>query len=87
MPSLPSPPSLPGPFSDRRVLTVFGLLATSAAALVALGLRARARRARPAAPLDRVWHPQETVPLTPAEEDAFGEVVSRLSAGSADHPR
>ncbi|MCZ0980014.1 hypothetical protein O1L60_16325 [Streptomyces diastatochromogenes] len=30
-------------------------------------------------PLDRVWHPQESVPLTPAEEHAFGQVVSRLT--------
>ncbi|QGZ49518.1 hypothetical protein GPZ77_15070 [Streptomyces sp. QHH-9511] len=81
---MPSLPSLPGPFSDPRVITFFGLLATASVAGATLVLRARARRAQPAAPLDRVWHPQETVPLTPAEEDAFGEVVSRLSAG---HPR
>ncbi|MFJ3586187.1 hypothetical protein ACIPPS_28715 [Streptomyces sp. NPDC090127] len=78
--------TLPGQFSDPRVVTLFGLLAVSTAVWVALGLRSRARgarHARPAVPLERVWHPQETVPLTPAEEDAFGRVVSSLSVGSA----
>jgi hypothetical protein len=79
--------SLPGQFSDPRVLTLFGLLAVCAAVWVALGLRSRARRARADAPLERVWHPQETVSLTPAEEHAFGQVVSRLSVGSAGRLR
>ncbi|WP_137988713.1 hypothetical protein [Streptomyces vilmorinianum] len=79
--------SLPGQFSDPRVITLFGVLAASAAVWVAQGLRARARRAQAAAPLERVWHPQETVPLTPAEEYAFGQVVSRLSVGSAGRLR
>ncbi|MEU6984565.1 hypothetical protein ABZ946_14270 [Streptomyces sp. NPDC046324] len=73
--------SLPGQFSDPRVITFVGLLAVSTAVWAALGLRARARRARADAPLDRVWHPQESVTLTPAEEQAFGQVVSRLSVG------
>ncbi|MET9377983.1 hypothetical protein ABZX98_28275 [Streptomyces sp. NPDC002992] len=79
--------TLPGPFSDPRAITVLGMLAASAAGCVALGLRARARRAQAAAPLERVWHPQETVPLTPAEEHAFGQVVSHLSVGSAGRLR
>ncbi|WP_329119316.1 hypothetical protein [Streptomyces sp. NBC_01353] len=79
--------SLPGQFSDPRVIALFGLLAVSAAAWVALGLRSRARRAQADAPLERVWHPQETVPLTPAEEHAFGQVVSRLWVGSAGRLR
>ncbi|MEU9865410.1 hypothetical protein AB0D99_31530 [Streptomyces sp. NPDC047971] len=79
--------SLPGQFSDPRVITLLGLLAVSAAVWVALGLRSRARRARAEAPLERVWHPQETVSLTPAEEHAFGQVVSRLSVGSAGRLR
>ncbi|KOX36423.1 MULTISPECIES: hypothetical protein [unclassified Streptomyces] len=69
---------LPGPFSDPRVTTLFGLLAVSTVTWLALGLRARARNGTP---LERVWHPQESVPLTPAEEHAFGQVVSRLSPG------
>ncbi|MEV5974227.1 hypothetical protein [Streptomyces sp. NPDC051921] len=79
--------TLPGQFSDPRVITLFGLLAVSAAVWVALGLRARARRERASAPLERVWHPQETVSLTPAEERAFGQVVSRLSLSSAGRLR
>lgn len=79
--------TLPGQFSDPRVITLFGLLALSAAVWVALGLRARARRDRAATPLERVWHPQETVALTPAEEQAFGQVVSRLSLSSAGRLR
>ncbi|MEU8761121.1 hypothetical protein [Streptomyces sp. NPDC048659] len=79
--------TLPGQFSDPRVLTLFGLLALSAAVWVALGLRARARRERARTPLERIWHPQETVALTPAEELAFGQVVSRLSLGSAGRLR
>ncbi|MET9931836.1 MULTISPECIES: hypothetical protein [unclassified Streptomyces] len=78
---------LPGRFSDPRAITLFGLLAVSTATCLALGLRARARRDRADAPLERVWHPQESVPLTPAEEHAFGEVVSRLSPGSTGRPR
>ncbi|APE22283.1 MULTISPECIES: hypothetical protein [Streptomyces] len=74
--------SLPGQFSDPRVLTLFGLLAVSTVVWLSLGLRARTRRERAHAPLERVWHPQESVPLTPAEEHAFGQVVSRLSQGS-----
>ncbi|MFJ5939122.1 hypothetical protein [Streptomyces sp. NPDC093071] len=77
---------LPGPFSDPRVITLFGLLAVSTAAWLALSLRARARD-RAGIPLERVWHPQESVPLTPAEEHAFGQVVSRLSPGSTGRPR
>ncbi|MET9727123.1 hypothetical protein [Streptomyces zaomyceticus] len=77
--------SLPGPFSDPRVLTLFGLLAVSTVVWLSLGLRARARdrRDRARTPLERIWHPQESVELTPAEEHAFGQVVSRLglSAG------
>lgn len=81
-------PSLPGPFSDPRVITLLGLLAVSATAwAMALGQRARARRARADMPLERVWHPQESVSLTAAEEDAFGQVVSRLSLGSAGRLR
>ncbi|MFC8274822.1 hypothetical protein ACFUJR_20265 [Streptomyces sp. NPDC057271] len=79
--------SLPGQFSDPRVITLVGLLAVSTTVWVALGLRARARRARAEAPLERVWHPQETVPLTHAEEQAFGQVVSHLSVGSPDRLR
>ncbi|MFF9018364.1 hypothetical protein ACF09C_36075 [Streptomyces sp. NPDC014870] len=79
--------SLPGQFSDPRVITLFGLLTVSTAVWVAMSLRAHARRARAAAPLERVWHPQETVSLTPAEEDAFGQVVSRLTLSSAGRLR
>lgn len=77
--------SLPGQFSDPRVITLFGLLAVSTAAWLTLNLRARARARRDrttTGPLERVWHPQESVQLTPAEEQAFGQVVSRLSLGS-----
>ncbi|ALO09171.1 hypothetical protein AQF52_3577 [Streptomyces venezuelae] len=76
--------SLPDQFSDPRVLTLFGLLAVSTAVWLTLGLRARARarRDRAVGPLERVWHPQESVQLTPAEEHAFGQVVSRLSFDS-----
>ncbi|MBX9424586.1 MULTISPECIES: hypothetical protein [Streptomyces] len=73
--------SLPGRFSDPRVVTLFGLLAVSTAVWLSLGLRARARRDRVPAPLRRIWHPQESTALTPAEEHAFGQVVSRLSPG------
>lgn len=73
--------SLPGQLSDPRVLTLFGLLAVSTVIWLTLGLHAR-RRDRAATPLERVWHPQESVALTPAEEHAFGQVVSRLSPGS-----
>ncbi|MFF3842178.1 hypothetical protein [Streptomyces sp. NPDC001930] len=81
--------SLPGQFSDPRVITLFGLLAVSTAVWLSLGLRARARdrRDRARAPLERVWHPQESIPLTPAEEHAFGQVVSRLSPGAAGRLR
>ncbi|MER8046061.1 hypothetical protein [Streptomyces sp. NPDC094032] len=79
--------TLPGQFSDPRVITLFGLLALSAAVWFALGLRARARRDRANTPLERIWHPQETVALTPAEEHAFGQVVSRLSLGTAGRLR
>ncbi|WP_225800361.1 hypothetical protein [Streptomyces sp. NK15101] len=77
--------SLPGPFSDPRVITLFGLLAVSTVAWLTLNLRARARARRELAglPLERVWHPQESVPLTPEEEQAFGQVVSRLTPGPA----
>ncbi|MFD5106400.1 hypothetical protein [Streptomyces cinereoruber] len=78
---------LPGRFSDPRALTLAGLLAVSTATCLALGLRARARRARAGVPLERVWHPQESVPLTPAEEHAFGQVAARLSPGPAHRPR
>ncbi|MEV4947587.1 hypothetical protein [Streptomyces sp. NPDC053755] len=74
-------------FSAPRVLSLLGLLAASAAVGTAHALRSRARRARAATPLDRVWHPRETVPLTAAEEDTFGQVVSRLSLGSAGRLR
>ncbi|MFB6838222.1 hypothetical protein [Streptomyces sp. NPDC056361] len=76
--------SLPGQLSDPRVLTLFGVLAVSTVVWLTLGLRARARdrRDRANTPLERVWHPQESVALTPAEEHAFGQVVSRLSPGS-----
>ncbi|MEU8523227.1 hypothetical protein [Streptomyces sp. NBC_01216] len=81
-------PSLPGPVSDPRVITLIGLSAASATVwALALRRRARARRARAETPLERIWHPQESVSLTAAEEDAFGEVVSRLSPGSAGRPR
>ncbi|MCT4356391.1 hypothetical protein M5362_25005 [Streptomyces sp. Je 1-79] len=79
--------SLPGQFSDPRVITLVAVLAVSTMVWVALGLRARARRARAEAPLERVWHPQESVSLTPAEEQAFGAVASRLSMGSAGRLR
>ncbi|MFJ5141229.1 hypothetical protein [Streptomyces sp. NPDC088707] len=81
--------SFPGQFSDPRVITLFGLLAVSTAVWLSLGLRARARdrRDRARTPLERVWHPQESIPLTPAEEHAFGQVVSRLSPGSAGRLR
>lgn len=76
--------SLPGQFSDPRVITLFGLLAVSTAVWLTLSLRSRARdrRDRAATPLERVWHPQESVQLTPAEEHAFGQVASRLSLGA-----
>ncbi|MFH8729175.1 hypothetical protein [Streptomyces termitum] len=77
--------SLPGQFSDPRVLTLLALLAVSTGARLAAG--ARARRARTPAPLERVRHPQESVPLTPAEERAFGQVVSRLSVTSTGRLR
>ncbi|MFF7441197.1 hypothetical protein [Streptomyces sp. NPDC008122] len=79
--------SLPGPFSDPRVITLFGLLAVSTVTWLALNLRARARARREPAvtPLERIWHPQESVPLTPEEEHAFGQVVSRLTLGPAGH--
>ncbi|MFK0228470.1 hypothetical protein ACIQUL_22160 [Streptomyces sp. NPDC090303] len=81
--------SLPGQFSDPRVITLFGLLAVSTVAWLTLSLRARARTRRDPAdtPLERVWHPQESVPLTPAEEHAFGQVVSRLTPGPAGRLR
>ncbi|GHG39824.1 hypothetical protein [Streptomyces zaomyceticus] len=81
--------SLPGPFSDPRVLTLFGLLAVSTVVWLSLGLRARARDRRDGTrtPLERIWHPQESVELTPAEEHAFGQVVSRLGLGSAGRLR
>lgn len=80
--------SLPGPFSDPRVITFLGLLAFSTATWLTLNLRARARARRAPAdpPLERVWHPQESVPLTPAEEHAFGQVVSRLTQDPTGHP-
>ncbi|MFF1512034.1 hypothetical protein [Streptomyces sp. NPDC058326] len=78
--------SLPGRFSDPRVITLVCLLAVPTVVWLSLSLRSRARdRAR--TPLERVWHPQESVELTPAEEHAFGQVVSRLSSGSPGHPR
>ncbi|MER5206765.1 hypothetical protein [Streptomyces sp. NPDC002825] len=75
--------SLPGQFSDPRVITLFGLLAVSTVAWLTVSLRARAaaRREQAGTPLERVWHPQESVELTPAEEHAFGQVVSRLTLG------
>ncbi|MFC9341031.1 hypothetical protein ACFT0G_11065 [Streptomyces sp. NPDC057020] len=79
--------SFPGQFSDPRVITLFGLLAVSTVVWLSLGLRARARRDKARTPLERVWHPQESIPLTPAEEHAFGQVVSRLSPGSAGRLR
>ncbi|WP_328944104.1 hypothetical protein OG259_23835 [Streptomyces sp. NBC_00250] len=81
--------SLPGQFSDPRVITLFGLLAVSTVVWLSLGLRARARdrRDRARTPLERVWHPQESIELTPAEEHAFGQVVSRLSLGAAGRLR
>ncbi|WP_282693083.1 hypothetical protein [Streptomyces sp. CC208A] len=78
--------SVPGPFSDPRVLALFALLAVVTGVRLTRGLRAR-RRSRARTPLDRVWHPQESVPLTPAEELAFGEVVSRLSLTSSGRLR
>ncbi|AJF65751.1 hypothetical protein [Streptomyces vietnamensis] len=79
--------SLPGPFSDPRVITLFGLLAVSTVTWLTLSLRARARREPAGIPLERVWHPQESVELTPAEERAFGQVVSRLTLGEAGRLR
>ncbi|MFF6834725.1 MULTISPECIES: hypothetical protein [unclassified Streptomyces] len=79
---------LPGRFSDPRTITFFGLLAATTAAGLTLGLRVRAaRRDRAGVPLERVWHPQESVPLTPAEEHAFGQVAHRLSPGPVHRPR
>ncbi|GHF96931.1 hypothetical protein ACFFSH_08045 [Streptomyces filamentosus] len=75
----------PGQFSDPRVLTLFAVLAVATGVWLAAGLRARARRSR--TPMARVWHPQESVPLTPAEELAFGRVVSRLSLTSTGRLR
>ncbi|MFI1718037.1 hypothetical protein ACIGW4_28825 [Streptomyces sp. NPDC053513] len=77
--------SLPGPFSDPRVIALVGVLAVSTVTWLTLGLRARARaRREPTGTLlERVWHPQESVPLTPEEEHAFGQVVSRLTPGPA----
>ncbi|MFB7866237.1 MULTISPECIES: hypothetical protein [unclassified Streptomyces] len=79
--------TVPGQFPDPRVITLFGLVAVSAAVWVALGLRARARRERASTPLERVWHPHESVALTPAEERTFDQVVSRLSLGAPGHLR
>ncbi|MFD0372707.1 hypothetical protein [Streptomyces sp. NPDC059071] len=79
--------TLPGQFSDPRVITLVGLFAVSAAVWMAVGMRARARRTRANVPLERVWHPQETVELTPAEERTFGQVVSRLSLSAAGRLR
>ncbi|MFJ2787577.1 MULTISPECIES: hypothetical protein [unclassified Streptomyces] len=79
--------SLPGQFSDPRVLTLFGLLAVSTVVWLSLGLRSRARRDRAGIPLERVWHPLESTALTPAEEHAFGQVVSRLAPGRAGRLR
>ncbi|MFF0561015.1 hypothetical protein [Streptomyces sp. NPDC004266] len=81
--------SLPGQFSDPRVITFFGLLAVSTVTWLTLSLRARARARREPADtlLERVWHPQESVPLTPEEEHAFGQVVSRLAPGPAGRRR
>ncbi|MFC9734735.1 hypothetical protein ACH4MA_33455 [Streptomyces roseolus] len=79
--------SVPGPFSDPRVLTLFAVLAVATGVWLATGLRARARRIRSLSPMERVWHPQESVPLTPAEERAFGQVVSRLSLTSSGRLR
>lgn len=81
--------SVPGQFSDPRVITLFGLLAVSTVAWLTLSLRARARARREPTgiPLERVWHPQESVELTPAEEHAFGQVVSRLGLGPAGRLR
>ncbi|MEF9883586.1 hypothetical protein [Streptomyces sp. P9-A4] len=58
-------------------------------AWLSLSLRARARdrRDRAHTPPARVWHPQETTMLTPAEEHAFRQVVSRLSLGAAGRLR
>ncbi|MEU3606490.1 hypothetical protein AB0E83_13710 [Streptomyces sp. NPDC035033] len=78
--------TVPGQFSDPRVLTLFAVLAVATGIWLTMGLRAR-RRARTPTPLDRVWHPQESVPLTPAEELAFGQVVSRLSLTSSGRLR
>ncbi|HEY9374017.1 hypothetical protein [Streptomyces sp.] len=67
----------------RTLIGPLGLLAVSAAVWAVLRRRAaRPRRTGPAQPLDRVWHPQESVPLTPAEEEAFDEVVSRWTFGA-----
>ncbi|WP_435969495.1 hypothetical protein [Streptomyces sp. Qhu_M48] len=65
------------------MLTLFGLLAVSTVAWVALGPRARARvrRDRARTPLERIRHPRESTALTPEEEHAFDQVVSRLSLG------
>ncbi|MFD3533560.1 hypothetical protein [Streptomyces sp. NPDC058664] len=68
--------SLPGPFADPRVITFFGLLAVSTVVWLSRSLWSRDRAGTP---LERVWHPQESVELTPAEEHAFGQVVSQLS--------
>ncbi|MFF8413623.1 hypothetical protein [Streptomyces omiyaensis] len=75
-----------GQFSDPRVLTLFAVLAAATGVWLTTGLRAR-RRSRARTPMDRVWHPQESVPLTPAEELAFGQVVSRLSLTSSGRLR
>ncbi|WP_206325831.1 MULTISPECIES: hypothetical protein [unclassified Streptomyces] len=80
---------MPGQFSDPRghPLTLFAVLAVASGVWLVTGLRARARRTRSLTPMDRVRHPQETVPLTPAEELAFGRVVSRLSLASSGRLR
>ncbi|WP_418958452.1 hypothetical protein [Streptomyces tritici] len=84
---MPDDPGLsPGPRAPRtprgalRPLGVLGLLAAASAAAWAAVTAARRRRAGTARPLlDRVWHPQESVPLTPAEEEAFDDVVAHLT--------
>ncbi|WP_406862412.1 hypothetical protein ABZO31_18945 [Streptomyces sp. HUAS MG47] len=76
-------PHAPTPHTPTRTrLAALALLAAAvaaAAAAVTATAAARRRREKTPHPLDRIWHPQESVALTPAEEEAFDNVVAHLT--------